>query len=176
MAYTYDSIQEMAESLHSVLKNSGHDLTPPYINEQNKEYIVSLLGGRLKYEDSMTADGVIAPTHDGFEIRLPNSMRQTAPIRDVFTIAHELGHLLIHMNYRGPGTIQYEYTDEMYRLGNSQQENEANHFAANFLMPEHQFRNYWQDVRGNIQAVADYFGVSQPAASTRAKFLGLLAW
>jgi Zn-dependent peptidase ImmA (M78 family) len=63
--------------------------------------------------------------------------RKQAPERQRFTMAHELGHLLLH-EYRAPhadGPRQVRYRDSVSSLGTDQEEVEANQFAAELLMP-----------------------------------------
>lgn len=60
--------------------------------------------------------------------------------------------------------------DSSYRL----REQRANEFAAELLMPESKFVQQWIDL-GTVEKVADYFGVSKPAAIVRATNLGIIA-
>lgn len=65
-----------------------------------------------------------------------------APVRQRFTIAHELGHLLIH-KYPTPhadGRYQVRFRDERSATGSVREEIEANQFAAELLMPEREIR------------------------------------
>jgi hypothetical protein len=65
-----------------------------------------------------------------------------APVRQRFTIAHELGHLLIH-RYSTPhadGRYQVRFRDERSAEGSAREEIEANQFAAELLMPEREVR------------------------------------
>ena len=90
----------------------------------------------------------------------------TAPARDVFTIAHELGHYFLHSKI---GKIPIE----VRREGNNRVEWEANCFAASFLLPETAFREAWTTHNRNIDMVAAQFGVSTSVVSIRAKRLEL---
>lgn len=61
-----------------------------------------------------------------------------ATVRQRFTIAHELGHLLIH-RYTTPhadGKFVIRFRDAKSSTGSSREEIEANQFAAELLMPE----------------------------------------
>lgn len=58
--------------------------------------------------------------------------------RWIFTAAHELGHLLLHL-----GAFDVKKTGE-----NMREEEEANQFASHFLMPDDVFNREWQDARG----------------------------
>lgn len=56
----------------------------------------------------------------------------------IFSAAHELGHLLLHL---GSYDVTQEQEDE-------EQEKEANQFASHFLMPEAVFRKEWEEAAG----------------------------
>jgi IrrE N-terminal-like domain len=61
-----------------------------------------------------------------------------ALVRQRFTIAHELGHLLLH-RYSQPHAdagFKVRFRDENSSLGSIREEVEANQFAAELLMPE----------------------------------------
>lgn len=87
--------------------------------------------------------------------------------RQLFTIAHELGHIVLH---RDKGNI----VD--YRANENQLdpiENEANIFASEILMPEEEFRKVHKNFKGVLELISDHFGTSLLATSVRAKILGL---
>jgi Zn-dependent peptidase ImmA (M78 family)/DNA-binding XRE family transcriptional regulator len=56
----------------------------------------------------------------------------------IFSAAHELGHLLLHLS-------TYNVAEE---AEDDAQEQEANSFASHFLMPEGVFRKEWQETAG----------------------------
>lgn len=58
--------------------------------------------------------------------------------RWIFTAAHELGHLLLHL-----GAYDVTKTEE-----DRDQEEEANQFASHFLMPQKLFAQEWNEARG----------------------------
>jgi Zn-dependent peptidase ImmA (M78 family)/DNA-binding XRE family transcriptional regulator len=58
--------------------------------------------------------------------------------RQIFTAAHELGHLLLHRDAFDPNEIAEDL----------EAEREADIFAAHLLMPEARFEKEWQEVRG----------------------------
>lgn len=131
-----------------------------------------------------------------FEIGVPFV---TSENRDRFTIAHELGHLYLHLDYADPEkwekrvkNAESQSDDEgcliadsfMTRAGQNYNEYEANDFAAAMLMPEKEFREVTDDkkiklhgeTRCNTRAVARAFGVSLEAAVIRGRFLGIFEW
>lgn len=63
--------------------------------------------------------------------------KKHTPLRHRFTIAHELGHLLMHQ-YTKPhadGEQRIRFRDGTSSLGTEPEEVEANQFAAELLMP-----------------------------------------
>lgn len=58
--------------------------------------------------------------------------------RWIFTAAHELGHILMHLH-----AYDVEQAEE-----NDEEEVEANLFATHFLMPEATFDEEWREARG----------------------------
>lgn len=160
-----ESIHRLAESVGSQLKYSpGDDL----------EELVKSLGGEIEYQDfwelesSATGSIRIRDTND-FTIYLPS---YTGAERDRFTIAHELGHYVLHYLYprqRGddPGPL------EAQRYGTGRVEWEANWFAAAFLMPEAPFKKAYEKYGGDLIDVAQEYFVSIRAAQIRAQSLKL---
>lgn len=58
-----------------------------------------------------------------------------APTRQRFTIAHELGHLLLHESRPMIVDTHLYRRDEVSSMGTKPEEREANGFAAELLMP-----------------------------------------
>lgn len=85
--------------------------------------------------------------------------------RKRFTIAHELGHLLLHP----PGM---EFRDSSF--GGDQLEREANEFAADILMPLWMLEPIAVKLGSSTKQLAKTFGVSSAAMSVRlAKLAGV---
>ena len=90
-----------------------------------------------------------------------------------FTIAHELGHYLLH---KEKDSDLYAHRDTEWQY--SEQESEANTFASNLLMPEKMVRSFIKDNENlpyymRSQAVAEAFAVSDSAASIRLEQLNI---
>lgn len=90
--------------------------------------------------------------------------------RNLFSVAHEIGHYILHkgMQYRFDDYNKYP-TKEQRKI-----EYEANDFAGKLLMPEYRFVDLYFKYSGNKNKLADFFGVSLEAVKTRAFFLGLI--
>ena len=87
----------------------------------------------------------------------------------MFTLAHELAHLWVGESalFNLPNFAPSEFAVEQY----------CNKVAAEFLVPEREFKNYWpratQDAEP-FQAIARNFKVSPIVAARRALDLGLI--
>lgn len=105
-----------------------------------------------------------------------------APTRKRFTIAHELGHLLLHPKvgiHMDEAVIQRR--DAMTSEGTNSEEIEANRFAAELLMPQHFLRidlakveKFHADDEEVIADLARRYGVSGQAMAIRLNSLGIV--
>lgn len=88
-----------------------------------------------------------------------------APRRQRFTLAHEIGHFVLHRDQLGAGIVD----NAMYRSRlSSELETQANRFAAELLMPANLvFQLYRQENIRSLHALADRFDVSVDAMRTR---------
>lgn len=134
------------------------------IRRQDLEDSVS---GMLVIKDGRTTIGVNENHH-------PNRQR--------FTLAHELGHFLLH---RSVSNIFIDASTIFFRDGASSdgsktQEIDANAFAAELLMPEKQLREIINNQpldafdEGAVRRLAAQFGVSAQALTIRLTRLGLI--
>src|SRR6266576_3628118 len=86
---------------------------------------------RRALEDDIS--GALIPLGDNEWAILVNA--QHHPNRQRFTIAHELGHLLLH-GYKTPhADTQFRFRDARSSEGSVLEEIQANQFAAELLMP-----------------------------------------
>lgn len=162
------AVQSLAESVANQLGyKPGGDLRP----------VLDQLGGKLTYQQFAglhETDSGSLVVHDmsNFEVRIATN---TSIKRDNFTIAHEIGHYILHYLYPNQNGEPSSGGMVANRYGSDRVEWEANWFAAAFLMPEEAFRLAFSDKAGELSQVADLFGVSTTAAEVRAKALGLIA-
>ena len=80
-------------------------------------------------------------------------------VRQRFTAAHELGHVILHE--------QTLFHDLVMVAGHDPQEQEANKFAYELLMPDWQVRVIAPQTKGSIPQMARYFGVPETAMEIR---------
>jgi len=160
-----DAIYRIAEAVATQLDfqpgNNLHDL-------------VTSMGGTIKYcdvwqQDSGDSGSTIVRRKNDFDIFLGTN---TSPERDNFTIAHELGHYVLHYLIPQDKTPS-DRPFRANRYGSDRTEWEANWFAAAFLMPKTAFSAEVRQQQGNLAAVAKHFAVSFGAVQIRAKALKL---
>lgn len=173
----------MNRELRMLINNLTQDIIDIFNIEipiKDIDLVVTKLGGHIEENQSFNdfSDGNIRKQDDGFVIYV--SPFQTKERRR-FTIAHELGHLFLHMGYKIDKELWNEQKNATYyRSGDSLMEYQANEFAAALLMPQKKYKEIMEKYSvGNkvrTDEIANYFGVSVSAASNRGKFLGYLEW
>lgn len=167
------AINKISESIQEALKIE--------IPITNIEQIVESINGEVIIVDYLpeNAEGRLYRNGNKFVIEIPSINNNN---RRNFTIAHELGHLFLHMGYLIDDEIwRKNSNNEFFRKEIGEMEYQAHEFAAAFLMPREIFYNVMnENYQGNgyydIETVARYFNVSVNAAENRAKWLGLLKW
>jgi predicted transcriptional regulator len=127
--------------LLDLVRSWGHNIEVVGIEEHSESLVIS-------------PDGIL-------NIFLPE---HTPPARDRFTVAHEIGHFILHHENNGE---EARYN----RSGTDPAEVEANWFAAAFLMPKAEFLAAFHDQP--LHMVARQFRVSVSAAEVRARSLGI---
>ena len=158
------AIEEIAESLsiaHNCTRHSAlNEMLEPFGGElQLRDYLQSGKTGSIEIRSKNDFD-VYIPLH-------------TSPEQDRFTVAHELGHYVLH--YLWPAH-KGERTGMVYadRYGHDRAEAEANWFASAYLMPRQKVKKLWEENTRSAGAFAAHFAVSTAAASHRLKRLNLL--
>lgn len=155
----------------------AYDISTPI---SDIESIVHMFGGvideRIDFDDS--CDGTIQKKGE-YDFVIAISPFQN-PQRKMFTIAHELGHLFLHMGFIIDRNLWQTQNETVYRrFGTSEQEYQANEFAASLLMPQVAYKRlldqYSENNMVDMSKVAKYFNVSMSAAINRGRFLGYLA-
>ncbi|MBT3418802.1 MAG: ImmA/IrrE family metallo-endopeptidase [Candidatus Magasanikbacteria bacterium] len=129
---------------------------------------------------SPSQSGVIVKEQEDYTIVVNETH---SPERIRFTVAHEIGHFLMHKDIldeqrsfisdiKQPAFL-HDAEGAMHRAHDHRLpskdrtlELEANKFAADLLMPKEQFTKVW-DVSNTIDEVAAFFNVSISAATVR---------
>lgn len=136
------------------------------------ETVTHRLGGTVEYQDVLSVD----ETKDGsilidgvrdFKIFVPDYVSFE---RNRFTIAHELGHYVLHYIAQ---ELKGEKVKAARASGPNQEraEREADWFAAALLMPSAEFVEKYTSSDSNLTLVARHFGVSTQAAKWQLDYL-----
>jgi Zn-dependent peptidase ImmA (M78 family) len=89
------------------------------------------------------------------------------PLRQTFTIAHELGHKILHEEWAKSAEYRVLLRDQEYD-GDEPHEKEANAFAAQLLVPRFMLDTYWKCL--SIEQLSQLFAVSVPMIKNRISF------
>jgi Zn-dependent peptidase ImmA (M78 family) len=130
------------------------------------EGLASSVGLRVEYLPMASEISGFLRRQNGEWIAGVNSLHH--PNRQRFTLAHELGHYLLHRdagNFEDKALFRREAQFDRH-------ESEANAFASKLLMPETDFRTLVLGRQANLEDLARHFGVSSAAAKFRAASLG----
>lgn len=154
------------------------------IELKTRDLITDILGDPDKIEPPINLGEILQNFNLSLSIasfKLPNvsgaydNSQQTifiaktdSPKRQLFTVAHELGHLIL--NHDRPTDIFYRHQALEFNNQDLTEEKEANFFAAALLMPKELVEKFWQH-HSDIELLAAFFGVSRTAAFWRLKNL-----
>ncbi len=140
LTYPKNSLLEIAEKIGVEVRSM--DL-PPFDGKKVK--------GVIKWDENGKA-----------QIYVSDSLVDTTK---AFTIAHELGHFILHKGTENFRIDLFDYSSEIEPI-----ETEANYFAAALLMPEENFKEILS-LTNDKKIVAKFFGVSVPAVENRIKWM-----
>ena len=162
---------EQKEKLNKILADIGDKFPRNIVDICNK------MGLDVEETEDFSNDisGLIYKKDDKYII-LVNAFHKIG--RKSFTIAHELGHFVLHKQLLDEKSEIVSYTkskeEDIFpalprcETNYNCYETEANKFAANILMPEDEFIKICDEVN-SIEEIAAYFGVSIQAATIRAQ-------
>ena len=147
----------MDNSTRRMINSLAEDVLSAYnisVPIGNIDEIVEKLGGTIQKE-AFFSDGAVEKEGNGFKIIVSPFQDEK---RERFTIAHELGHLFLHMGYRTNNELWEKQENNIYhRIGNSEKEYQANEFAAAFLMPATEYLAVLNKVaEGNMVDILTY--------------------
>ena len=110
-----------------------------------------------------------------------SSHAELNPVRKRFTLAHEIGHIVLHSAYMyslmPEGQVPLFEIPSSVILQDSYLEYQANYFASALLIPRNQLMNLYHKTGDEIldaALVANHFGVSRRSAEIRLEQLKLL--
>lgn len=139
----------------------------------NLDLIAGTLGAEIRYLDLADDISGILYREGGRRIIVVNDRHPSA--RQRFTVAHEIGHLVLHrgVNVHVDSGFRYNFRNPRSATAEDIEEVEANAFAANLLMPAEWLRNdvgaHTLDLNDEteISALAEKYQVSPQALLIR---------
>jgi Zn-dependent peptidase ImmA (M78 family) len=157
------------------LLKEAHVVKPPVPVEE----LATRLGSQIRYEPFRgELSGMRLMQEKGSVIGV-NALHPR--VRQRFTIAHEIGHLLMHPDdaFHLDKSPPIRCRDERSSTRDDEAEVEANQFAAELLMPEHMVRHEvlpWigKSAEDAAEDLAQRFEVSVQAITIRLTTLGYL--
>lgn len=173
-----------AEKVRRMINNLTQDIVKIYkldspIRDMKDIYeVVKRLGGRIEEcMDVVNISNVSIKKEENSFVIYVLSFQSTEQKKHA--IAHELGHLFLHMGYKtNPDLWESQESTIYHRSGDTLEEYHANEFAAALLMPQMIYKKVMdantEDDKVDTKKIAKYFGVSVSAASNRGKVLGYL--
>jgi len=172
----------MIRENENITSNILNDLNIKSPKDIDVKKIAKKLGVNIKPEDLVFDISGLFVLKDGKAyIRYNNSESNE---RQRFTIAHELGHFILHKDSNSL-FVDYNNNKEkvMFRnfdssTGEIKKEREANAFAASLLMPNHFIRQEIKNAPDNDKDIVSYlakkFRVSEQAMNFRLANLGFV--
>ncbi len=156
---TFNAIEEKAETFAR-----EHGFDP---QQCSVRVLAKKLGGSIEVLDTpdikQLNSGSLRVLKEGvFTIFLSPT---TSPLRDNFTIAHEIGHYVLHI--LPSELLKNGKIIEIGRHGDDRLEQQANRFAAALLMPRAHFIKVAKDYDCDVTVLAGRFRVSPQAAQVR---------
>lgn len=158
-SYTISQLEKIADI---VLTSTG-------FNDKNVDvvHVANLLGYSVFQADlGASIAGMVEKNAQEAKIYIN---KNELPERQRFTIAHEIGHILLH--HKGGQDI--EFTDYRNNDRYDQKEFEADNFAAALLMPRDRSLEVWNNTQ-DVDNFARFMKVSRKAAAIRLINLGLI--
>jgi Zn-dependent peptidase ImmA (M78 family) len=89
------------------------------------------------------------------------------PLRQTFTIAHELGHKILHEDWAKSNDYRVLLREDTH-VTTDPKEKEANAFAAQLLVPRDLLDDYWKTLE--VEQLSRLFAVSVPVIKNRIAF------
>ncbi len=160
----------MIKNLAEEALQKGGGRIPIPIVDIAQEYDLAIYEIEMSVLGNQTPSGILTQRENKWFIAIN---KNDVAVRKRFTIAHEIGHFLLHKNQRFIDDFRFGETFYRSHSEDNQLEKEANYFAANLLMPESYVKKKWEELH-NVTEMAKSFDVSEVSMTFRLKNLGLI--
>ena len=168
---------KLTDDLKNAIDNFAASVRKSYkidipINDIN--VIINNIGGKIQLVSNSLYKAQIIKENDTFIIEVDNSLSKE---KRLSAIAHELGHLFLHMGYESDFELWDKQPNGYKKEGYPKEEYEANYFVESFLLPEKDFKLFIDKNKKNntikISEIAKAFNVSNALVINRGYTLGL---
>lgn len=150
----YNRVKAAVEDLH----NTFGILRPP-INPVQLAHELGVGVYFVEFQEAMKkVSGFYDPDNNSIYVN-----KDEYPLRQTFTIAHELGHHVLHKEWAK--TTEYRVLLRADNNNGDVHEIEANAFAANLLVPRFLLSQFYQNM--NCEELSKLFAVSVPVIKNR---------
>jgi Zn-dependent peptidase ImmA (M78 family) len=160
MTLTEERIRSIKEQAEALLRKNGYDNSLPVPTEDIAASLDYNITGFFPDAALEGVSGIVDHEHKVISLNRSESAR-----RQRFTLAHEIGHVILH---KGESFVDFRKT---IMDPTDEREREANRFASELLMPAEPFLQYWIKFNGDISRMAVKFAVSQDAILHRSNEL-----
>lgn len=148
-----------------------HNLVPGF----DFSPLLNSLSIQLNYEDLSDDISAVLVIKGSKKVITLNKNNNKA--RQRFSACHEIGHLLLEhkKNFDISEKELIQYRNVKSSEGTDIDEIEANYFAANLLMPNHEIQkhvDFSKSFDSNVESISEKFQVSFAAATLRLNYLG----
>lgn len=145
------------------------------------DMVVAKLGGKVEESNSPIFMDIVRKGTEEEGVSFVVCISKYSSIqRRNFAIAHEIGHLFMHMGYMSNYETWEACDANASLIGTCHEEFEAHEFASAFLMPRQQYFDFLYDHKENnavsTQVIANHFLVPRVEAVNRGKWLEVLLW
>lgn len=157
MRLTEEKIQDALDAAHKIRNEYFSDNNVRFAFERIYEhYKIKVHKEKSRQPIRMEGDEYILTVQYHIKIELNN-----------YRIAHDIGHIVLGHDIEKLQKMSYT-TNPI-----SDEERQANIFAAELLMPKSIFRDVCKRFKNNVEKIADYFDVAQSVVIVRMAILNI---
>lgn len=173
MAKTFLSPEEIEAKVQEFLQKHHPDNTLPIPIEEIVDFKMGI--HIIPTPDMMDVSGVDAVTsHDLKQINIDHQQLEKKPNRARFTLAHEVGHIVLHQDFIGAQNFKTEDEWRSFVLNDLHRdpmEVQANIFAAFLLMPSDHLDREFNQAKKDLAANPDFNSMQLPPDKILAPYL-----
>lgn len=173
MATSYISPDEIEKAAQNFLKKYHPENTLPIPIEEIIEFHLEI--DIIPTPEMMDTVGVDAVTsHDLTQINIDRVQLESRPNRARFTLAHEVGHIVLHKDFIESQNFQNEKSWRKFVLNDLHRdpmEVQANMFAAFVLIPSNHLKREFESAKAELAKHPAFKSIGLPTEKVLAPYL-----